>query len=271
MLKQLKNDIQQDIQAVFARDPAARNTLEVLTTYPGIHAIMMHRVAHGLWHRNHKGSARALSAFNRFVTGIEIHPGAKIGKRFFIDHGMGVVIGETAEIGDDVTLYHGVTLGGTTWNKGKRHPTLQDGVIVGAGAKILGPFTVGKNAKVGSNAVVTKAVPDHTTAVGNPARFIVKNPEQTSTEKPATDTKAEQSHNEFQPYATEQSQSDSMLKAVHILLNRLEKTEQHLQQICAQLHKLDPEFSVKGLCDMSEQEKQALHALQQEYAMTEKS
>lgn len=184
---------------------------------------------------------------------------------------MGVVIGETAEIGDDVTLYHGVTLGGTTWNKGKRHPTLQDGVIVGAGAKILGPFTVGKNAKVGSNAVVTKAVPDHTTAVGNPARFIVKNPEQTSTEKPATDTKAEQSHNEFQPYATEQSQSDSMLKAVHILLNRLEKTEQHLQQICAQLHKLDPEFRVKGLCDMSEQEKQALHALQQEYAMTEKS
>ena len=152
MLKQLK----EDIQAVFARDPAARNTLEVLTTYPGIHALIMHRVAHELWTKDCKGSARLLSSFSRFATGIEIHPGAKIGHRFFIDHGMGVVIGETAEIGDDVTLYHGVTLGGTTWNKGKRHPTLEDGVVVGAGAKILGPFTVGKNAKVGSNAVVTK-------------------------------------------------------------------------------------------------------------------
>lgn len=119
MLKQLK----EDIQAVFARDPAARNTLEVLTTYPGIHALIMHRMAHELWKKECKGSARLLSSFSRFATGIEIHPGAKIGRRFFIDHGMGVVIGETAEIGDDVTLYHGVTLGGTTWNKGKRHPT----------------------------------------------------------------------------------------------------------------------------------------------------
>ena len=161
MLKQLK----EDIQAVFARDPAARNTLEVLTTYPGIHALIMHRVAHELWQKECKGSARLLSSFSRFATGIEIHPGAKIGRRFFIDHGMGVVIGETAEIGDDVTLYHGVTLGGTTWNKGKRHPTLEDGVVVGAGAKILGPFTVGKNSKVGSNAVVTKEVPPNTTAV----------------------------------------------------------------------------------------------------------
>lgn len=154
MFKQLK----QDIKAVFDRDPAARNVLEVLTTYPGFHAIVMHRLAHGLWQKELKGTARAISAFSRFVTGIEIHPAAKIGQGFFIDHGMGVVIGETAEIGDDVTLYHGVTLGGTTWDKGKRHPTLEDGVIVGAGAKILGPFTVGKNAKVGSNAVVTKAV-----------------------------------------------------------------------------------------------------------------
>ena len=170
MLKQLK----EDIQAVFARDPAARNTFEVLTTYPGIHALIMHRVAHELWNKECKTSARILSSFSRFTTGIEIHPGARIGRRFFIDHGMGVVIGETAEIGDDVTLYHGVTLGGTTWNKGKRHPTLEDGVVVGAGAKILGPFTVGKNAKVGSNAVVTKAVPEGATAVGNPARFILK-------------------------------------------------------------------------------------------------
>ena len=145
MLKQLR----EDVKAVFARDPAARNTFEVLTTYPGIHALIMHRVAHKLWVKECKTSARMLSSFSRIATGIEIHPGAKIGKRFFIDHGMGIVIGETAEIGDDVTLYHGVTLGGTTWNKGKRHPTLEDGVIVGARAKILGPFTVHKNAKVG--------------------------------------------------------------------------------------------------------------------------
>lgn len=236
MLKQLKNDIQQDIQAVFARDPAARNTLEVLTTYPGIHAIMMHRVAHGLWHRNHKGSARALSAFNRFVTGIEIHPGAKIGKRFFIDHGMGVVIGETAEIGDDVTLYHGVTLGGTTWNKGKRHPTLEDGVVVGAGAKILGPFTVGKNAKIGSNAVVTKPVPEHTTAVGNPARYIYKN------HKDKPKLSADSTSEQFQAYATSQDQSDPMIIGIRILMERIQTTEQRLDVMCQRLSMLDPSY-----------------------------
>ncbi|MFB2539406.1 MULTISPECIES: serine O-acetyltransferase [unclassified Acinetobacter] len=261
MLKQLKDDIQQDIQAVFDRDPAARNTLEVLTTYPGIHAVMMHRVAHQLWQKDCKTSARMLSAFNRFATGIEIHPGAKIGKRFFIDHGMGVVIGETAEIGNDVTLYHGVTLGGTTWNKGKRHPTLEDGVIVGAGAKILGPFTVGKNAKVGSNAVVTKAVPESTTAVGNPARFISKNKAENNDTK--TDNKT------FQAYATGQEQSDSMLKAVHTLLGRLEQNEQYMKQMCQQLNKLDPNFAVEGLCKMTAQEQQALDAIKQEYAITE--
>lgn len=151
--------VREDIQSVFHRDPAARNALEVLTCYPGLHAVWLHRLAHGLWTSGWKWLARLVSNFGRWMTGIEIHPGARIGRRFFIDHGMGIVIGETAEIGDDVTLYQGVTLGGTTWNKGKRHPTLGNNVVVGAGAKVLGPFTVGEGAKVGSNAVVTKEVP----------------------------------------------------------------------------------------------------------------
>ncbi len=235
MLKQLK----EDIQAVFARDPAARNTLEVLTTYPGIHALIMHRMAHELWNKDYKGTARALSSFSRFATGIEIHPGAKIGRRFFIDHGMGVVIGETAEIGNDVTLYHGVTLGGTTWNKGKRHPTLEDGVVVGAGAKILGPFTVGKNAKVGSNAVVTKAVPENATAVGNPARLIIK-------DKPKDDAEARRRDYAesigFQPYAATEDQSDPILEGMRILLDRIQQNEKRMNNLCNRLSLLDPTF-----------------------------
>ncbi|MGB5008671.1 MAG: serine O-acetyltransferase, partial [Candidatus Dechloromonas phosphoritropha] len=149
--------LREDIRAVFDRDPAARSFWEVLTCYPGIHALILHRFAHWLWGYRLRWLARFVAHLSRFFTGIEIHPGAAIGRRFFIDHGMGVVIGETAEIGNDVTLYHGVTLGGTSWNKGKRHPTLEDGVVIGAGAKILGPITVAAGAKVGSNAVVTKA------------------------------------------------------------------------------------------------------------------
>ena len=164
--------VREDIQSVFHRDPAARNTFEVLTCYPGLHAIWLHRLAHGLWGAGWKWLARILSSLARWLTGVEIHPGAKIGRRFFIDHGMGIVIGETAEIGNDVTLYQGVTLGGTSWNKGKRHPTLEDGVVVGAGAKVLGGFLVGDHAAIGSNAVVTKPVPAGATAVGIPARII---------------------------------------------------------------------------------------------------
>lgn len=248
MLKQLK----EDIQAVFARDPAARNTFEVLTTYPGIHALIMHRIAHELWEKECKTSARILSSFSRFATGIEIHPGAKIGRRFFIDHGMGVVIGETAEIGDDVTLYHGVTLGGTTWNKGKRHPTLGDGVVVGAGAKILGPFIVGKNAKVGSNAVVTKAVPEGVTAVGNPARFISKDKEtvQVKEQEPRcpdntnTDHLTESNENtDFQAYAASQEQVDPILEGMRVLIDRLEQNEKRMNDFCVRLSLLDPTFN----------------------------
>src|SRR5690554_7971281 len=164
--------IREDIRSVFHRDPAARNSLEVLLTYPGLHALLLHRFAHCCWSIGLKLIARLISTFNRWLTGVEIHPGAIIGRRFFIDHGMGVVIGETAEICDDVTLYHGVTLGGTSWSKGKRHPTLEDGVIVGAGAKILGPFSVGTGAKIGSNAVVTKEVPAGATVVGIPGKIV---------------------------------------------------------------------------------------------------
>ena len=162
-----------DIDCILERDPAARSRWEVLTCYPGLHAVLLHRLAHGCWTRGYRWLGRFLSHLGRFLTGIEIHPGAKLGNRVFIDHGMGVVIGETAEIGDGCTIYHGVTLGGTSLYKGaKRHPTLGRDVVVGAGAKVLGGFTVGDGAKVGSNAVVTKPVPAGATAVGNPARII---------------------------------------------------------------------------------------------------
>lgn len=165
--------IKTDIDCILERDPAARTRWEVLTCYPGFHAVVLHRLAHGLWTRGFKWLGRFVSHLSRWFTGIEIHPGAQIGERVFIDHGMGVVIGETAEIGDGCTIYHGVTLGGTSLYKGaKRHPTLGRNVVVGAGAKVLGGFTVGEGAKVGSNAVVTKPVPAGATAVGNPARII---------------------------------------------------------------------------------------------------
>ncbi len=166
--------LREDIACVFARDPAARNAFEVLTTYPGIHAVQFHRASHWLWGRGCKWLARVLSNLARWLTGIEIHPGAVLGRRFFIDHGMGVVIGETAEIGDDCTLYHGVTLGGVSWQQGKRHPTLGNDVVVGAGAKVLGPIQVGNGARIGSNAVVVKDVPSEATVVGIPGRVVKK-------------------------------------------------------------------------------------------------
>jgi serine O-acetyltransferase len=171
---QLLRHVRDDIDAILERDPAARSRWEVLTCYPGLHALWLHRLAHALWRRGWRWLARWISHWNRWLTGIEIHPGARIGRRVFIDHGMGVVIGETAEVGDDCTIYHGVTLGGTSLYKGtKRHPTLGRGVIVGAGAKILGGFEVGDGAKLGSNAVVPKPVPAGATAVGNPAHIIL--------------------------------------------------------------------------------------------------
>lgn len=162
----------EDIQSVFERDPSARNIFEIVTCYSGVQAMLLYRLTHKLWKFKLKWLARFISMLARWITGVEIHPAAKIGRRFFIDHGMGVVIGETAEIGDDCTLYHGVTLGGTTWKKGKRHPTLKNNVIIGAGAKILGPITLGNGVRVGSNAVVTKPVLTNETVVGVPGRVL---------------------------------------------------------------------------------------------------
>jgi serine O-acetyltransferase len=166
------NWLKEDIACVFERDPAAQSVFEIITTYPGVHAVLVHRVSHACWNAGFKWLARFIAHIGRWLTGIEIHPGAVIGRRFFIDHGMGVVIGETAIIGDDCTLYHGVTLGGTTWNKGKRHPTLHNGVVIGAGAKVLGPIEIGAGARVGSNSVVLKAVPAGATVVGIPAHIV---------------------------------------------------------------------------------------------------
>ncbi|ASK34990.1 serine O-acetyltransferase [Alcanivorax sp. N3-2A] len=226
------NQIKEDIRSVFHRDPAARNTLEVLLNYPGLHAVLFHRLAHWLWSHKFKQIARLLSTFSRWFTGIEIHPGARIGRRFFIDHGMGVVIGETAEIGDDVTLYHGVTLGGTSWNKGKRHPTLEDGVVVGAGAKVLGPFTVHKNAKIGSNSVVTKEVPEGATVVGIPGRVIGK----AVTEQEKTRQEMAEKIG-FQAYGVSNDMPDPVAEAIGALLDHLHAVDGKLDRVCTNLRK----------------------------------
>ncbi|HOK56904.1 MAG TPA: serine O-acetyltransferase [bacterium] len=166
--------IKEDIKVVFERDPAARNVFEVITSYPGLHAIWLHRIAHFFWKKGARTFARIISHISRFLTGIEIHPGAKIGRRFFIDHGMGVVIGETSEIGNDVLIYQGVVLGGTSLKKEKRHPTIGNNVVIGAGAILLGPIKVGDGAKIGAGSVVIKDIPEGTTAVGVPARIVEK-------------------------------------------------------------------------------------------------
>lgn len=222
--------LSESIDVVFERDPAARNRWEVLTCYPGLHALMMHRLAHGLWLRNWKWLARFLSHIARFFTGIEIHPGATIGRRVFIDHGMGIVIGETAEIGDDCTLYHGVTLGGVSWNAGKRHPTLGRGVVIGAGAKILGPILLHDGAKIGCNAVVVKDVPAGATAVGIPAHII--DPEAPRDTPPPANGQA------FAAYAVSKNMNDPVVKAVHSLIDHSAELERRLEHISAQLQKL---------------------------------
>jgi serine O-acetyltransferase len=234
--------MREDIQSVFHRDPAARNAFEVVTCYPGLHAVWLHRLAHALWLSGWKWLARVVSNFGRWLTGIEIHPGAKIGRRFFIDHGMGIVIGETAEIGNDVTLYQGVTLGGTSWNKGKRHPTLEDGVVVGGGAKVLGPFTVGAGAKIGSNAVVTKAVPAGATAVGIPGRIIVKADDELEAKRQAIAEKLG-----FDAYGVSQDMPDPVARAIGQLLDHLHAVDSRLEGMCGALKSLGSDYCAKDL------------------------
>lgn len=230
--------LREDLASVRERDPAARSTVEVLTCYPGVHALIFHRLAHAAWGRQLYWLGRFISHVSRFLTGIEIHPGAVIGRRVFIDHGMGVVIGETAEIGDDCTIYQAVTLGGTSLYRGtKRHPTLGKGVVVGAGAKVLGGFEVGDGAKIGSNAVVVKPVPAGATAVGNPARIL--DPERDAERA----QKAEQMG--FSAYGVTRDMDDPVAKTLHGLLDHAVETDRRFQVIVERLEaagfKLDPE------------------------------
>jgi serine O-acetyltransferase len=229
------NHLREDIAVVFERDPAARSTWEVLTTYPGVHALIIHRLANWLWNIGLKWLARFTSHIGRWLTGIEIHPGATIGRRVFIDHGMGVVVGETAEIGDDSTLYHGVTLGGTSWNKGKRHPTLGKGVVIGAGAKVLGPILIGDGAKIGSNAVVVKDVPAGATAVGIPARILDS---EQAKQRAATAEKMG-----FSAYAISQDMNDPMVQAIHSILDHTAANDRRMELILKALEKLGADIS----------------------------
>ncbi len=232
MIKTIKDDIQN----IKKFDPAARTSIEILLAYPGLWAVWIHRVSHKLWHKNFKTLARWISTWNRFFTGIEIHPGAQIGKRLFIDHGMGVVIGETAIIGDDCTLYHSVTLGGTSLEKGKRHPTLGNNVVIGAGAKVLGPVVLGNNSSVGANSVVIKDVPDNATAVGIPARF-------SKPDKP--NLKKEIANKLFNAYGMSHDIEDPEANAINLLLNHIEKLDKALCQMQTELKAQDIKLNVE--------------------------
>ncbi len=206
--------VRADLHTVFARDPAARSVLEVIAASPGLHAIWIHRINAALWNRGLCWLARFMAHLGRWVTGVEIHPGARIGQRFFIDHGMGIVIGETTEIGDDCSIYQGVTLGGTTWSKGKRHPTLAQGVVVGAGAKILGPVHIGANARIGSNAVVVKDVSPGATVVGVPGHVL---------HSPVA-------AGGFDAYASSAGREDPVLQDIEALAERVRELEQRLDK-----------------------------------------
>lgn len=238
-----------DIACVFDRDPAARNAFEVLTNYPGVHALILHRFAHRLWNVGLKWLARSVSSFSRFLTGIEIHPAAQIGQRFFIDHGMGVVIGETAVIGDDCTVYHQVTLGGTTWNKGKRHPTLEDGVVIGAGAKVLGPIVLGEGCRVGSNAVVTREVPAGATVVGIPGRNVIAHAE----DERQRDRREMAQRIGFEAYGGTDLE-DPRDRAIGGLLDHLIAVDRKIEGMCEALTKVDTDYHGQALPELRKED-----------------
>ncbi|MEW9798931.1 serine O-acetyltransferase [Alteromonas sp. CYL-A6] len=240
--------IKEDINGVFHRDPAARNTFEVLTNYPGLHAIWLHRISHRLWKRGFKWLARSLSTFSRWLTGVEIHPGATLGRRFFIDHGMGVVIGETAVVGDDVTLYHGVTLGGTSWKAGKRHPTLENNVVIGAGAKVLGPITIGEGAKIGSNSVVVKDAPAGATVVGIPGRVVLG-------QKAVSENQDKRAHIArkygFDAYAVAEDNPDPVANAMGIMLEHMALMDTKVEEMCKVIQSLGGNVCSESLHSLS--------------------
>lgn len=243
--------LREDIACVFDRDPAARSVFSVVTTYAGVHALILHRVSHRLWGWGLRWPASFLAAVSRFLTGIEIHPAARIGRRFFIDHGMGVVIGETAEIGDDCTLYHGVTLGGTSWEKGKRHPTLCNNVIIGAGAKVLGPITVGEGGRVGSNAVITKDVPPGATVIGVPGH--VAKHAQTGDEARRREFARKIG---FEAYGASQDLDDPVARSVHSLLDHVHALDLRIETMRAEMErhglKVPEEIKESELCELDE-------------------
>jgi serine O-acetyltransferase len=223
-------EVREDIRAVFERDPAARSSWEVVLAYPGFHAVLCHRFAHWLWGRGFTTLARVISNIARFFTGIEIHPGARIGRRVFIDHGTGVVIGETAEVGDDVTLYQGVSLAGTSTERGKRHPTIEDWVLVGAGAKVLGPITVGRHSRIGAGSVVVQSVPPHSTVVGIPGKVVKESGRHQPSGKPVIDL----DHADL---------PDPVSRALSVLLNHVEKLEQRLDEVTSRQGSLENRFA----------------------------
>lgn len=219
------------IASIFARDPAARSRFEIITLYPGVHAVALYRVAHWLWQRRLRWLAQAIAHFARFLTGIEIHPGARLGRRLFIDHGVGVVIGETAVVGDDCTLYQGVTLGGTSWQQGKRHPTLGNNVVVGAGAKVLGPFMVGDGARIGSNSVVVKEVPPGATVVGIPGQIVVKRDDRERTRAAIAEKIG------FEAYGQQAHMPDPVAHSIDRLLDHLHSMDRRMDQLCTEIKK----------------------------------
>ncbi|MBU0499140.1 MAG: serine O-acetyltransferase [Gammaproteobacteria bacterium] len=231
--------LKEDLLCVLDRDPAARNRFEVLTTYPGVHAVIVHRLSHRLWNLKLYWLARVLSNLARWFTGIEIHPGATIGRRFFIDHGMGVVIGETAIIGDDCTLYHGVTLGGTSWQKGKRHPTLGNDVVVGAGAKVLGPIEIGDGVRIGSNSVVIKPVPPGSTVVGVPGRLIHRESEKDQEHRRKIAEKMG-----FDAYGVTKDAPDPVAHAINCMLDHIHVMDKRMCAMCEALRVLDSQGKI---------------------------
>lgn len=241
----LWQQIKEDVLCVFDRDPAARNVFEIVTTYPGVQAIQWHRLSHWFWSHELKWIARFLSTISRWLTGIEIHPAVQIGRRFFIDHGMGVVIGETAEIGDDCTLYHGVTLGGTSWKEGKRHPTLGNNVVVGAGAKVLGPICLHDGARIGSNAVVVKDVVAGETVIGVPGRVVQTN----LSEDKKQQQKLAQSVG-FDAYGTSNETLDPVAAAIHGLIQHIHALDKRVESMSATIQQLGGK--VDDLEDMPE-------------------
>ena len=236
--------IKEEIDCVFDRDPAAQTVFEVITAYPGFHALIIHRIASVCWEKEFRWLGRFISHLGRWLTGIEIHPGAEIGRRFFIDHGMGVVIGETAIIGDDCTLYHGVTLGGTSWNKGKRHPTLHNNVVVGAGAKVLGPIEIGEGARIGSNSVVVKAVPAGATVVGIPGHIIDRDSDQTKTTK---EREAIANKMGFNAYGATADMPDPVAHAINHMLDHIHLMDKQLESMRDVLNKSGIEYKEQNI------------------------